>query len=249
MTGNDVTSADIRLGPLRVHVARKSHGSQTGVLLYPTIRGLDNAMRTTAQAVANAGMYAVVWDPYNGEDATGDVFDMLDRSKECDDQNMVRDLKSVVDYMKGELGLTSVAGIGWCFGGRVALIHGGSDDRICAVSGYHPTIWPEDPVQFAGRSLSRADFPGETLDEFALASSVNGPVQICHPERDFVPRAVYERLLEALRARPEPTIYEFHPGADHGFSFAPGKTNEEAHRFAWATTMSLITQRFSRPSQ
>ena len=244
MTGNDVTSADVRLGSLRVHVARTSQDSRGGVLLYPTIRGLDHTMRAQAREFASAGLTALVWDPYNGEDATGDVFQMLDRSKECEDRSMVRDLKSVVDFMQDELGLASIAGTGSCFGGRVALVHGGSDDRICAVSAYNPTIFLDTPIDFAGHSLSRADFPGETLDVFELAASINGPVQICRPERDFTLPAAYEQLLDALRTRPEPTFYEFYPGADHGFAYAPGEANEKAQRFAWASTLSLFSQRF-----
>ena len=242
MTSDTFEAADIRLGQLRIHVAHPAQNSRAGVLLYPTIRGLDDTMRESAQVFADAGMCAVVWDPYNGEDVTGDVMHMLARSKECEDESMVRDLRSVVDYMQGELELASIAGIGWCFGGRVALIHGGSDERIRAVSAYHPTLWLDTPIDFAGRSLSIADFPEETLDVFALAASINGPVQICHPERDFTPQAAYDRLLEALRTRPEPTIYEFYPGADHGFSFALGTANEKAQRFAWAITLSLFSQ-------
>lgn len=244
MTGNDIASEDVRFDSIRVHVARPSQISQGGVLLYPTIAGLDDKMRAQARELAGAGLTAVVWDPYNGEDLTGDMSRMQARAKECEDRSMVHDLKSVVDYMQAELGLASIAGIGWCFGGRVALVHGGSDDRICAVTAYNPTIWLDTPVEIMGQTLSSADFPGETLDVFALAASINGPVQICHPANDFTPRAVYERLLDALHARSEPTIYDFYPGANHNFSFAQGPANEKAHRFSRAAMLSLFSQRF-----
>lgn len=241
MTGNGIKSEDVRLGSLRIHVARAVQDSGTGVLLYPTIMGLDDSMRALAGAFAEAGLNAVVWDPYNGEDAVGDPLRMLVKSKECEDRAVVRDLRVIVDHVQGELGLTSIAGIGWCFGGRVALVHAGSDDRIHAVSAYNPTIWSEIPVEIAGHSLSRADFPGETLDELALAGLINGPVQICRPEHDFTPATVYQRLMDVLLTRPHPTFYEFYPQADHGFSYTPGQANEKAHRFAWAATLSLFS--------
>ncbi len=222
------------------------------------MRGLDDKMQATARAFADAGMSAVVWDPYNGEGPAGMatpaepgkmpppdlVFKMMAKLNELEDRSMVRDLTSVVDYMQDELGLASIAGIGWCFGGRVALVHAGSDDRICAVSASHPTIWGDTPIEFMGKSLSSADFPGETLDAFELAASINGPVQICHPGEDFVPQPVYDKLLASLRARPERTVYEFFPGASHGFSFAPGEANEKARRQAWSTTLALFSERF-----
>lgn len=52
------------------------------------------------------------------------------------------------------------------------------------------------------------------------------------------------RLHVALRTRQDPTIYEYYPAAGHGFSYTPGEANERAHRYAWATTLSLFAQTF-----
>jgi dienelactone hydrolase len=63
--------------------------------------------------------------------------------------------------MQGELGLDAIAGIGWCFGGRVALVHGGSDDRLSAVAAYNPTVWSDATVETRGsRRGSRPVVPG-----------------------------------------------------------------------------------------
>ena len=70
MTDHDVTTSDVRLGSLHLHVAGASQ-AQGGVLLYPTMRGVDDKMRATARAFAEAGMSAVVWDPYNGQGPGG----------------------------------------------------------------------------------------------------------------------------------------------------------------------------------
>jgi carboxymethylenebutenolidase len=236
-----MTAGDFRLGKLRIHVAQSDVASRAGVLLYPTILGLDEEVRARARAFAQAGLTAVVWDPYDGQDGVADPMQMLARSKQCEDRAMVDDLRQVVDHMQGELGLDAIAGIGWCFGGRVALVHGGSDDRLSAVAAYNPTVWSDATVEIAGHPISRSDFPGQTLDELELSASIGGPVQVCHPERDFTPLSVYQQLMDVLRARPAPTIYEFYPGADHGFSYTPGPANERAHHFAWASTLSLFS--------
>jgi carboxymethylenebutenolidase len=236
------TGQDVRVGRLRIHVARPQRPSTAGVLLYPTIMGLNPVMRVLAASIADASMTAVVWDPYDGEDGNGQVVAMLDRSRGLEDEAMVADLRLVVDHMRDELGVTAIGGVGWCFGGRVGLVHAGGDDRIGALSAYNPTIYSPTPVDIEDVGpMSRDDFPGQTLDEFALAGSIRGPVQVCRPERDFTQPAEYERLVDALSARPDPTLYDYYPGATHGFSYIPGEANERAHRLAWASTLSLFS--------
>jgi carboxymethylenebutenolidase len=128
---------------LRVHIAYPAAKSDAGVLLYPTIMGLNDPMRSFARAFADEGMTAVVWDPYDGEDGNGVMPEMLARSQKREDHEVVRDLKLIVDHMQEALGLVSIAGIGWCFGGRIGLLHAGSDGRLGALAAYNPTIWSE----------------------------------------------------------------------------------------------------------
>ncbi|HWI71471.1 MAG TPA: dienelactone hydrolase family protein [Baekduia sp.] len=241
MTESDVhDSEDRRLGDLRIHIAHPAAKSDAGVLLYPTIMGLDDAMRSLARELANEGMTAVVWDPYDGVDGTGVMPDMLARSKQREDHGVVRDLKSIVDHMQDELGLVSIAGIGWCFGGRIGILHAGSDDRVGALASYNPTIWSVGGIDIGGANVSRSDFPGQTMDEFALAANIRGPVQVSRPEYDFTTSAEYQRLVDVLCTRRHPTFYEFYPEAGHGFSYSPGEANARAHRFAWGATLSMF---------
>ena len=139
------------------------------------------------------------------------------------------------------MGLAGTAAIGWCFGGRIGLLHAGSDQRVLALSAYNPTIWSPTPIEINGVSISRADFAGQTLDEFALAKAIRGPVQISRPEHDFTTDAEYMRLMNALCERSDPTLYEYYPDAHHGFSYTPGEANERAHRFAWNATLAMLS--------
>ncbi|MBS1677452.1 MAG: dienelactone hydrolase family protein [Actinobacteria bacterium] len=209
-------------------------------MLYPTIFGLNDSMRSFAAALAAAGSTAVVWDPYDGVDGSHEPAEMVARSKQCEDRAAVRDLEAIADHMQGELGLTAIGGLGWCFGGRVGLLHAAGDDRIGAFAAYNPTMWSTTPAMVDGRELSRADFPEQTMDEFELVSSVRGPVQICRPEHDFTRPEEYERLFQVLARRGDPTILEYFPGAEHAFSFKPGPENERAQRLAWAATLALF---------
>jgi carboxymethylenebutenolidase len=232
---------DVRFDGLMVHVARPAATTDRAVLLYPTIMGVDEPMRRFAAEFAAVGLLAVVWDPYDGAEVGGGPQVMLPRSKEREDREVLADLDRVVTYMEAELGADSIAAIGWCFGGRIALLHAGRDQRVRPVCAYNPTIYSTTPLEVPGIGpISRADFAGQTLDELEISRAIRGPVQVSRPERDFTQGPEYEALFAALCARPDQTIYEFHPGATHGFSYTPGEANERAHRLAWAVTLALF---------
>jgi carboxymethylenebutenolidase len=115
-----------------------------------------------------------------------------------------------------------------------------------AVGSYTPSMFVETPAPIPTiGTVTIADFPGQTLDQFELAKSIRGPVHVSRPEQDFTLPIAYETLFAALRERPDPTIYEFHPGADHGFSYMPGEVNVRAHRMAWGVSLSIFADAFA----
>lgn len=240
-TGNGtIRCEDIRLGALRIHVAYPAVQSGIGVILYPTIMGINDPMRSFAMALADEGLTGVIWDPYDGVEGTGVMPEMLARSRRREDHEVVDDLKRIVDHMRDNLGLASIAGIGWCFGGRIGLLHAGCDSRVMALAAYNPTIWSVEGIELDSQTICRADFPGQTMDEFALAANIRGPVQIAEPQIDVTRRQEYQRLMEVLQTRPDPTFHEYYPGAGHGFSYVPGEANQRAQRYAWRSSLSMI---------
>lgn len=233
---------DLAIGPARAQVASPPERSRVGVLLYPTIFGINAPMRRFAGELADLQTTAVVWDPYRGEPADGPVLEMIERSKACQDDAAIVDLKLIVEYMQSELGVERIAGIGWCFGGRIGLLHAALDNRVTVLCSYNPTMLSVTPVEVAGVGLtSKADQPGQTMDEMDLARRIVGPVQVTRPEQDFTQPAEYEALAGALFQRADATFYEYYPGAGHGFSYTPGEANERAHRLAWTRTLSLLS--------
>lgn len=232
---------DVVVGTARAQVTTPSQLSGAGVLLYPTIMGLNASMRRFAEDLAARDMTVVTWDPYAGEPASDVLMEMVARSKAYEDRVAIDALIPIVDHMQNEFGLRKIAGIGWCFGGRIGLLHAGLDDRIVALSAYNPTILSPTPVTIAGVGVtSKADLPGQTMDEFDLARRIVGPVQVTRPAHDFTQPAEYQALIDALFQRDAPTIYEYYPGVGHGFSYTPGQANERAQRYAWTGTLSLL---------
>lgn len=241
MTEQNITARDVQVGSLHLHVAQPVEATHVGVLLYPTIAGLDEHMSAQAATLAEDGLTAVVWDPYDGNPPAGGRVAALELSKSFQDEDIVRSVTRVLDYMQDELSLGSFSAFGWCFGGRVALLHAGLDPRIGGVVAYNPTIWGDQVVEFGPMRFSGADFPGETMDVVAGASAIHGPVQICHPEHDFTPQDVYDELLARLRTRPAPTFYEYYPGVGHGFGQGPTEADAAARAAAWPRTLRTLS--------
>lgn len=233
---------DVTLDAARIQVATPARPSGVGVLLYPTIMGNDQPMRGFAADLAARDMTVATWDPYAGAPTSSVVMEMVVRSKAFQDEAVIAELKAITGYMHGELGLKHIGGVGWCFGGRIGLMHAGLDPRISVLCAYNPTILPIAPVNIEGVGVfSKADMPGQTMDEFDLSRRIVGPVQVTRPGHDFTQPAEYDALAKALFERDTPTFYENYPGVGHGFSYTPGEANERAQRYAWMNTVALLS--------
>jgi carboxymethylenebutenolidase len=232
--------SEVRVGQARLHVVRAASGG-AGVLVQPTIAGVNDHMRTVAADLAANGFTAVVWDPFRGEPVSGDRMNQIQQAKALRDDRIIADLAAATEYMAGALGLNALGAVGWCMGGRAALVHAGQDTRIGAVSAYNPTILTDKVVEMWGARFTRADAPGQTMDEFALAGAIGGPVQVVRPGEDIAQPDDYARLTERLYARPHPTLVEYYPLASHGFSYTPSSpANIAAGRQSWASTLAMF---------
>ena len=231
----------VELGAARARVTVPAEPSGAGVLLYPTIMGVNSFIDGVAAELAAQGLTVVAWDPYRGEPRSDDLMTMVVRSKSVEDEDAIADLGRIADHMHDDLGVERLAGIGWCFGGRIGLLHGGLDQRLQVFCSYNPTMLSPIPFEVEGvGTTSKADMPGQTMDEFELARGLAGPVQVTRPEKDFTQAAEYEALVAALFTRSAPTFYEYYPGVDHGFSYIPGEANQRAQRYAWRSTLALL---------
>lgn len=234
-------ATETRLGRVRLHVAEPAQPSSGAVLLLPTIAAIDDYMKKTAAELAGLGHLAVVWDPYDGEQAPTEVMAQVIRSKRLDDETVIRDLVTVVDHLVEQRGITRLATIGWCLGGRFALLIAGRDRRIVAASAYNPTIYSRWPVPISGTPTSKADFPGQTLDEFALASGAVATVEVVRPGNDLTQAADYAELQTALYSRSYPTTFAYYPEAEHGFVYKRDTpANRAAADLAWPSTLGLL---------
>lgn len=187
------------------YLAEPEGGARGGVVIYPTIFAVNDFVRGYAETLARAGLAAAVWDIYSGLPLVTDYQESLERARTLTDGGVAAMTGKWIDHMFGKMGLASVGVLGFCIGGRYALLQAAADKRLEACAMAYPSI--ENP------RLANQD-----RDALALAAEISCPVQLLHPGKDHVTQApTYEILHEALHRRSAPTIVQFHPRAEHGF--------------------------------
>lgn len=232
---------DVRVGSVRLRITEPDRPTGSAVVLLPTIAGVDGYMAHVADLLARDGHVVAAWDPYDGKPVPAETPGRLALSRAIMDEDAVRGIRTVVDHLTGPMKLARIATIGWCLGGRYALLHGGLDPRLAAVVSYNPTLYSPTPVMVQGHLLSKADFPGQTLDEYGIVRRIACPVQVARPGHDLAQPAEYGKLQAALYARTVPTRIDYFPEAAHGFAYQPrNAADRSAAVIAWAGTRALF---------
>ncbi|WP_430330920.1 dienelactone hydrolase family protein [Rhodococcus sp. ACT016] len=220
--GFTIEARTVHVGDLTAHLARPEGGSDTVMLLLPMINGIDQQVRDYAADVAASGITALVWDPWHGpslDDTSKErLFELMGQ---LDDEACLSEMRALLAYARGELGARRVGVIGWCLGGRFALLLGARDRELANVVAYHPSIW--DPAA-----------ANHTLDAVALAPAIAAPVMVLHAGADTIlSTGTFVALQAALQSRETgATIVHAYPGAAHGFS-ARARHDDPVNKAAW----------------
>ena len=118
---------------------------RAGVLLLCTISGVDAFMRERGQRLAEAGYSSLVWDPYPGEPLPQDLPSAQARARKLND-GAVDEMSDCVGYMLDAMKLPAVAVVGFCLGGRYALLLGARDKRLFACVPFYPSVIVPEPA-------------------------------------------------------------------------------------------------------
>lgn len=231
---DQIETAMITVDGLVAYLSRPSGGSAAGMLLLPMITGLSAQLREFADDLAGSGITALSWDPWGGR-PSGDETPMVQLREwlsALDDEVVLTEQTRLLDHLLGELGCGRAGVIGWCMGGRFALLLGGRDRRPANVVAYHPTV-PGEPA------------PNHTADAVEHSARIQAPVMMLYPGADdLVPAESFQRLQSALQSRRGgPSIVHVYPGAEHGFSAGTrhhSPVNAEAYAISWPQAVDLI---------
>jgi carboxymethylenebutenolidase len=227
-------SSTISVGDLSAYLARPADGdSGAGMLLLPMITGIGEQIRDWADAIAATGITALVWDPFHGRSTDNSSHQELSAMlRELKDDVALREQAALLDHLLGDLGCTKVGTIGWCLGGRFALLLAARDSRLVNVIAYHPTVPSKLP-------------PNQTYDAIAEVSGITAPVMVLYPSADsVVPVEDFVALQAGLQERPAgATITHFYPGAVHGFadrSRHGDQVNADAFAISWPQALAFL---------
>jgi carboxymethylenebutenolidase len=209
-------SQDIKQSGLFGFLAQPDVPAKAGVVILPTIFGVNAFARAFAETLARAGLAAAVWDHYEGAPLTIDYEESKTRAKALTDAGMHRAVKSWTEYLTSELRLDAIGVIGFCMGGRYALMVAARDKRITACVAAYPSIEVPNP-------------PHQEDDALALAAAIACPTLVAQPGHDHVAQpATYVALKEALNKRAAPTVWHYYPQAEHGFMHRPEPASNPA---------------------
>jgi len=187
------------------YVAEPEVRTRSGVLILPTIFGVNAFARSYAATLAEAGLTTAVWDLNSGLPLTEDYQECIKRARTLNDQSAAGMIGRWLDAMRRDFALTHIAVLGFCIGGRFALLQAAIDKTLSACAVAYPSI--ESPR-----------LANQERDAVALAASIACPVIMLRPGNDHVSSPkTYEDLTQALLTREQPTTIQFYPAAEHGF--------------------------------
>lgn len=200
-----------------------------GVVILPDQRGLHVYYERLAAAFADAGIHAVAVDFYHrtaGTSFRGDDFDFAEHRGAVTTEHLVADASAGAEALRA-LGVERVYALGFCFGGRGALLQA-VEPGWAGVVGFYGFPSRESPD---GRS---------PLND-AKNGSVRCPVLGLFGAEDAVvgeeAPAEYQKALEEAGVKHEIAVY---PGAGHSF-FDRHMVEQADHcADAWNRTLAFI---------
>jgi carboxymethylenebutenolidase len=217
------TSSDVTHHGLHAVLVRPEATTGSGVLMLPTIAGIDEEVIEFAEDFAADGLTTLIWDPFTGQPPAVSREERHRRAATLSDAQAARDMRQWVDYMLGPLGLTRIGVVGYCLGGRYGLILCADDTRPSCFVSYYPTIETPRLAQ-------------QEQDAVARAPEIACPVHLVAAGHDHLTSPAVLATLEGhLTARHAPTIVQHYPDAEHAFLQARKRSvaaNDQAVRLS-----------------
>jgi carboxymethylenebutenolidase len=142
------------------------------------------------------------------------------------DFDVLEDIDAGADYLRGQTFVKTggMGALGFCYGGRMAMVYGARSREIEAVVAFHPGVMKAEEMK-----------------------RLNVPVQIHHGTADqsvsVTESQKVEKILKAQHTPVELFIYE---GANHGFlAYTRPSYKPDAAKLAWTRATTFLHQRLN----
>lgn len=201
----------------------RAEGVYPGVVVIAGNRISEEYIPNTCAALALAGFVGLAPDIFHVLPASAQTLDqMRAASAKHTDNDVLEDMGAGLDYLRVQpfVRKDGFGALGFCYGGRIAMILGARSREVDAVVAYHP---------------------GKT--SAAEVARLRAPVQIHIGTADSnVPLSDIRELERVLKAQGTPTEVNLYEGADHGFLAytRPPRYKPDAAVLSWQRTTAFL---------
>jgi carboxymethylenebutenolidase len=225
ITHEPVTFQHARRDFIGGYLARpKAEGRYPAVIVIAGNVITEEYIPNTCAALAVAGYVGLapnIFHPPLGTDQKAES--RREDSAGHSDSDAMLDINSGIDYLrKQSFSMTASMGVvGFCYGGKLALMLGSRSREIDAVVPYHP---------------------GPATDE--EIPRLKGPVMIHQGTADrALPKGQTEELEKRLKARKIPVELFWYDGADHGFlAYTRPFYRPDYAKLSWERTITFLNR-------
>jgi carboxymethylenebutenolidase len=201
----------------------RAEGAYPAVVVIAGNRISEEYIPNTCAALALAGFVGLAPDIFHIlPDSAQTLEAMRAAGANHNDSDVVNDVQAGIEFLRaqGFVRHGGIGALGFCYGGRIAMLLGARSREVDAVVAYHP-----GPV---------------TREEIARLSM---PVQIhCGTADRNVSVAQIRALESMLRAQHTPVEVHLYEGADHGFLAytRPPRYDPVAGALSWQRTIAFL---------
>lgn len=200
----------------------KAEGAYPSVLVIAGNRIAEEYIPNTCAALAVAGFVGLAPNIFHIlPDTARTLAEMRAAGANHTDFDVLEDLDIAADYLRQQpfVKQDTMGVLGFCYGGRMAMLYGARSRQIDAVVPFHPGITKASEVK-----------------------RLSVPVQIHHGTADkSVALAESERLLKELKAQRTPVELFTYEGSGHGFlAYTRPTYNAEAGKLAWQRAVQFL---------
>jgi carboxymethylenebutenolidase len=220
----EVVYGTVKGRPVTGHLAYpiEAHGALPAIMVFHEWWGLNDNVKTMSDRLAGQGYVVLALDMFGGEVAT-----TPEKAKElvgkafADEDAIAANIRVAMTYMEKETPASSVATLGWCFGGalsfRAATMF---PDKVAATVIYYGHV-DSDPKVLEPLKMPILGIFGGADDSIPVAGV-----------REF------EKNLHQLGKEAEIMVFD---GAGHAFANPSGKNYQAAPaEAAWQKTLSFL---------